>query len=172
MTITKPIKGYIQINRDILQKLNLNQRGLLTAIMEHCYVIGHDENKRAVYRNPCTASTETLAKESKSSRPTVIKLEREMEELGVIYITRHKGKTNEIHIVDNPEAFLRDKERRDKEYAIEKESKRWKEKVLKQLESWKEEADPKELDRLKVHNGEMTKGAYREKYGESIHLGM
>ena len=166
MMVTKPIKGYIQINRNILHRLNLSQRGLLTAIMEHCYVIGHGGDKRAVHRNPCTASTETLAKESKSSRVTVIKLEREMEELGVIYIIRRKGKTNEIHIVNDPEAFLRDKEKRDKEYAIKKEAERHKQRVLKQLEEWKEKADEKEIDRMKVHIGKMTIEEYKRKHGE------
>ena len=103
----KDKRGYIQINQNILSRFqNALQRGIYQIIMEFSWVNGHDENRRAIHRNPCFASLRTISKKARVSINTVAKVLRELEQLGVIYIIRRPRKTNEIHIIDNPDDQL------------------------------------------------------------------
>ena len=103
----KDKRGYIQINQNILSRFqNAQQRGIYQIIMEFSWVNGYDENWRAIHRNPCFASLRTISKKARVSINTVTKVLRELEQLGVISIIRHPRKTNEIHIVDNPDEHL------------------------------------------------------------------
>ena len=103
----KDKKGYIQINQNILSRFqNALQRGIYQIIQEFSWVNGHDENYRAIHRNPCFASLRTIAKKARLSINTVSKVLRELEQIGVISIIRCPRKTNEIHIIDNPDDQL------------------------------------------------------------------
>ena len=99
--------GYIQINQNIMSRFqNALQRGIYQIIQEFSWVNGHDENWRAIHRSPCFASLRTISKKARVSINTVAKVLRELEQLGLISVIRRPRKTNEIHIIDNPDDKL------------------------------------------------------------------